>query len=380
MDIFKHIPVPEDFKHLRRYLRLLSPEYKADKNVNCVFIRKNESFIELENSHHMLRYIQMPDNLLLGYNFIWRSYDSYPWYGRNIERGYQCGLWDLNTGERILTLKGLHYGSPLGVQFLDDERLITWGDDFLINIWDRKTGECLEKMPVGIGTRSDYKYPEAEEDEKLKDKLWGQEIDANKAERHKKTQERMSDEDFDEYMEEEAGRLAKQTENNKKYSKHMKGVFQKYGDVPFVKSDTFSGWTDERRKAYVENRHELSFSLKFVLPKTDDNTDTVHATYEGSDPNHIKWKAYDGFSIWDCFDELTDVHAGYSFEQKLKDGRWFVTGETYGMSDKAYIWDGGLNLTMLLLPMGLSSHVGADGQQADGAISYDEGDVQFYDY
>lgn len=102
----------------------------------------------------------------------------------------------------------------------------------------------------------------------------------------------------------------------------MMNISRKYGDVPYVESNSYSysGWSNERRKAYVDNRQELSFNLKFVFPKTDEHTNTTCAIYEGSDPEHIKWKTYTGHNIW----------------------------------------DGGLNLTMLLLPMG-GSYCTADG-------------------
>ncbi len=380
MDIFKYIPVPDEFKHLEVSGRLLSPASRAKEDVNCAFIRKDETFIELEDSHRIFRYIQMPDNLLLGYDISWRCCDTYQWYGRDIDRQNQCGIWNLNTGRNVLKLKGLHYGSPLGVQLLDDKRMITWGEDFLINVWDRNTGDCLEKIPVGVGTRSDYRYPEPDDDEKLKEKIWRQEIDQKSAEHHMKMQAKYSDEEFDEYMEREAKSLEKKKKLNEQYRDQMRQIFKKYGNVPFVKSDTFSGWTDERRKNYVDNRQELSFNLRFILPNTGENIDPLYAEYQGSNPEHIEWRKYDGYDIWDCFDELTEVNAGYSFDQKLKDGRLFVTGESYGLSDKGYIWDGGLNLTMLLQPALNSPFSCAEGQEDDGAISYDFGSVKFYGY
>lgn len=379
MDIFKHIPIPDDYKSLRRYQRLLSPEGKGFKGDDCAFIRKDESFIELESSHAINRYIQMPDDLLLGYNFIWRAFDDYPWRRLKHDDAYQCGLWDLKTGKHLLELKDMHYGSVLGAQILDDKRLITWADDFLINVWDRGTGECLQKVPVGIDKRADYARPEPDDDKKLESKLFGQQIKEANAASHQKTLERMRKKDIAAYIESEAQRHKKSEENREKYQQRMKAITEKYGNVPYVKSNAFNSWSDERRKDYVDNRQELSFNLKFILPKTDDNRDTCYAAFQGSNPDTIHWETYSGNDIWDCFSELEGVNAGYSFNQKLKDERFFVTGEEYGISDKAYVWDGGLNLTILLSPMG-HDYCLADGQQDDGAISYDEGYVKFYDY
>ncbi len=379
MDIFEHIPIPDEFKSLRRYLRLLSPEGRGFEGDECAFIRKDESFIALENSHAINRYIQMPDNLLLGYNFIWRAFDNYPWRYQKYDNAYQCGLWDLKTGKQLLELKDMHFGSVLGAQILDDKRLITWADDFLINVWDRSTGECFQKIPVGIDKRADYKYPKPDDDEKLKSKLWGQKIDETNAASHQKILERMNEKDAEAYIESEAQRLKKSEENREKYRQRMKDITDKYGNVPYVKSNAFSSWSDERRKAFVDHRQELSFNLKFVLPKTDDERNTTYAAFQGNKPDSIYWEPYSGNDIWDCFSELEGVNAGYSFNQKLKDGRFFVTGEEYGISDKAYVWDGGLNLSILLSPMG-HDYCLADGQQEDGSISYDEGNVKFCDY
>lgn len=379
MDIFEHIIIPDEYKNLDRRKRLLSHLGPGIKGDICVFIRKDESFIELEDSHAINSYIQMPDDLLLGYNYIWRCFDDYPWRYQKYEDAYQCGLWDLKTGNRLLELKGMHIGTVLGAQILDDKRLITWADDFLINVWDRNTGECLKNIPVGIDKLADYTRPEPDEDEKLKSKLWGQKIDETNEASHEEILEGMSKKDAEAYIESEAQRLKKSEEQRAKFRQRMKDITENYGNVPYVKSNAFSSWSDERRKAYVDNRQELSFNLKFVLPKTDDNRDTTYASFKGSNPDSIHWETYSGNDIWDCFSELDGVNAGYSFNQKLKDGRFFVTGEEYGISDKAYVWDGGLNLTMLLSPMG-HDYCLADGQKDDGAISYDEGYVKFYDY
>lgn len=379
MDIFEHIPIPDEFKNLRRYERLLTPESRGVIGDECAFIRKDESFIALESSHAINRYIMMPNDLLLGYNFIWQAFDDHHWQRMRHKDAYQCGLWDLKTGKRLAELKGKHIGSPLGAQILDDKRLITWGDDFLLNVWDRNTGECLETMPVGVGTRSDYRYPEWDDDEKLTQKIWKRKNKKKEALHKKELRERLGEKAFAENMERENIRLAEQEENRKRFERRMNAIIKDYGNVPYVKSNTFSGWGDERRKAFVDDRQELSFNLKFILPKTEDISDTTYATYQGTNPDCIQWEKYSGHDIWDCFYELEGVNAGYSFDERLKDGRLYVTGEEYGVSDKAYIWDGGLNLTMLLLPM-FGAYCVADGQQDDGAITYDEGDVKFYDY
>jgi len=40
-------------------------------------------------------YIQMPDDLLLGYNYMWRCFDDYPWRYQKYEDAYQYGLCEV---------------------------------------------------------------------------------------------------------------------------------------------------------------------------------------------------------------------------------------------------------------------------------------------
>jgi len=108
-------------------------------------VQPDNNVLPLEESGAISGIFMLDDRLMLGYDAIWKSY--HPGY---VAAGYQqasspypMAIWDTKTGEKFLTLKGLHTGTPRGAKKLDDKRLVTWARDFRVFLWDLETGERL---------------------------------------------------------------------------------------------------------------------------------------------------------------------------------------------------------------------------------------------
>ena len=63
-------------------------------------------------------------------------------------------LWDGVTGAPLAVLEG-HTGSIEGVQVLADGRLLSWADDKTLRLWDGGTGVCLAVLEGHTGTIKD---------------------------------------------------------------------------------------------------------------------------------------------------------------------------------------------------------------------------------
>ncbi|MCG8490836.1 MAG: hypothetical protein MI743_04415 [Sneathiellales bacterium] len=108
-------------------------------------VQPDNNVLSLEESGDISGMFMLDDRLLLGYDIIWKSY-----HPEFVAAGYKrssssfpMAIWDAKTGEKLLTLKGFHTGSPRGAKKLDENRLITWARDFRVFLWDMETGEPL---------------------------------------------------------------------------------------------------------------------------------------------------------------------------------------------------------------------------------------------
>lgn len=108
--------------------------------------------LELRDSGEMTGFLELGEGLALGFDAAWKSYVQ-----EFVEAGWQpghpagaLGLWSLETGEPLLRLQGFHLGRILGAERLDAGRLMTWGRDHLIRVWDRETGVLLEMLPLPL--------------------------------------------------------------------------------------------------------------------------------------------------------------------------------------------------------------------------------------
>lgn len=108
-------------------------------------VQPDNTVLSLEESGDISGIFMLDDRLLLGYDIIWKSY--HPGF---VAAGYKqsaspfpMAIWDAKSGEKLLTLKGFHTGSPRGAKKLDEKRLVTWARDFRVFLWDMETGEQL---------------------------------------------------------------------------------------------------------------------------------------------------------------------------------------------------------------------------------------------
>ncbi|MGH1403778.1 MAG: hypothetical protein ACRBDL_06000 [Alphaproteobacteria bacterium] len=330
-DPFEHIAVSRDYD---RRARLLIPSHNSPVT-NCSFITIDEQVIELKNSEDVNAYDLLNDDIILGSNFVWQCYCPH------IDRykqppGTQCGLWDAHTGKPLLEIKGHHFGRVHGGQLLDENTFMTWADDFLIHIWDRKTGERLKTMPIGIELFGDHTPPWQKEENKRR---------------------------LDNEPEEAQAR-------HKKYQEEYKQRQDEFALTPYVCSRAFSEWSPERRRNYIKTQEEFAFNVKLLFIDTDQDKGFIDYQYKVSPPPR-KYQQYDGENVWDCFDELTGASAGYSHHEKLTDGRWIISGTTYGTNDRAYVWDGGQNLTLLALPDPYDTGLETITEKPDGGLEFD---------
>jgi hypothetical protein len=78
------------------------------------------------------------------------------------------------------------------------------------------------------------------------------------------------------------------------------------------------------------------------------------------------------------FRELENIEAGYSSSFVLNDGRLVIGGTTYGTNEHVYVWDGGLNLTILLSSLCTcsSSNFEIDGEILPGVVQLSNPDTR----
>jgi len=116
-----------------------------------------DSIIELQESTETRWFYELGNQLVLGYEWSWQCYDpSFIAYGYKPDKFEgPIALWDSQSGQRLQTLKGFHYGDLRGAQLLDDDRLITRARDFLIHIWDINSGELLDTLPLPVELNKD---------------------------------------------------------------------------------------------------------------------------------------------------------------------------------------------------------------------------------
>lgn len=147
--IEKFIRTPTDFsRHQDKGQFLISWGGTAP----AAYIPKLGVEIELKNSAHISNFYELGDETALGVDYSWQCYRQ-----EFLEAGWRrplhpqpMAIWDLTTGKRQLYLEGHHLGKVCGAALLGEGRLITWGRDYLIRVWDRHTGKCLGVMPLPL--------------------------------------------------------------------------------------------------------------------------------------------------------------------------------------------------------------------------------------
>ena len=108
--------------------------------------------ILLEGSAEMSVFFELEDDIIIGADNGWKCYrDEFRDAGwRRPLTPQPIAIWDARTGSRTRFLQGHHFGEVKGAELLDDGRLITWGRDYLIRVWDRVSGACTDVLPLPL--------------------------------------------------------------------------------------------------------------------------------------------------------------------------------------------------------------------------------------
>lgn len=120
----------------------------------AAYVDDQDCIVELQNSEDVWRLFDLGNGYALGYDISWKCYlpefvaagwkkSPYP---------YQMSVWDLRTGERTLSLKGLHFGEVKGAELIDSHRLLTWGRDYQARLWDYHTGKSIDVFPLPLAS------------------------------------------------------------------------------------------------------------------------------------------------------------------------------------------------------------------------------------
>jgi hypothetical protein len=116
------------------------------------FAGENAEPIMLKESAGASRFFELGDGTLLGSVNSWRCYQEEfqkAGWRRPLIPG-PMSIWNGSTGERILALQGHHFGEVKGAEILEDGRLITWGRDYLLRVWDQESGACKDVIPLPL--------------------------------------------------------------------------------------------------------------------------------------------------------------------------------------------------------------------------------------
>lgn len=121
--------------------------------------------------------------------------------------------------------------------------------------------------------------------------------------------------------------------------------------ILIVSSRSFASLTDQQRKSYVNNCDRLSFNVKLMIKAGSESQCEILGPYSRPVPEGMSFKNFlilkhDPYAF-SFNQELEYAEKGYSTHLRMDDGRFVFGGTTYGATGYVYIWDGGLNLTIL---------------------------------
>lgn len=145
-------------------------------------------------------------------------------------------------------------------------------------------------------------------------------------------------------------------------------------NIPIVSSRIFTDWTDDQRRQYIEEKNSLSFCITLMVQGKASPRTEKYGPYKIPRPTAIGYEKYTFphdqtvHRIPSPFRELEDIEAGYSSSFVLNDGRLVIGGTTYGAKDHVYVWDGGLNLTILLSSLCYDCNFEIDGEIRPGVV------------
>lgn len=108
--------------------------------------------VMLEASAGVTRFFELGDGTILGSSIAWQCYrEEFLKIGwrRPLTPG-PMSIWDGKSGRRLRAFDGHHFDEVKGAEWLEDGRLITWGRDYLIRVWDHRSGDCKDVIPLPI--------------------------------------------------------------------------------------------------------------------------------------------------------------------------------------------------------------------------------------
>ena len=128
----------------------------------ALFASESGEPVLLAGSAEISKFFELGDGTILGANFGWKCYRK-----EFLDEGWRrplmpqpMAIWDAQTGVRVRNLLGYHLGDVKGAELLSNGRLITWGRDYLIRVWDQLSGICIDVLPLPL-------WPDSEQGQAL---------------------------------------------------------------------------------------------------------------------------------------------------------------------------------------------------------------------
>ncbi|AFJ02714.1 hypothetical protein Q7C_1565 [Methylophaga frappieri] len=123
-----------------------------DRSKPAWFIPEAGEPVLLAGSAEVSKLFDLGDGTVLGVDFGWKCYRK-----EFLDDGWRrpltpqpMAIWNAQTGVCTGYLQGHHLGDVTGAELLDDNRLITWGRDYLVRVWSRQSGECTDILPLPL--------------------------------------------------------------------------------------------------------------------------------------------------------------------------------------------------------------------------------------
>lgn len=128
-----------------------------DSSKPAWFAPDNGEPTRLERSAEVGIFVGLADGNILGIDQGWQCYRQ-----EFLAAGWRrpltpqpMGIWNAASGARQRDLIGHHTGAVIGAELLDEQRLLTWGRDYLIRVWNYQSGDCLDVLPLPLWASRD---------------------------------------------------------------------------------------------------------------------------------------------------------------------------------------------------------------------------------
>ncbi len=144
--------------------------------------------------------------------------------------------------------------------------------------------------------------------------------------------------------------------------------------IPIVNSRLFGQWSPRRREQYVSTRAEVSFRVTLMTQSDSEDVVTVSGPFENTSSSN---QPINRLTVPEGrltrprpkqFQELENIEAGYSDAFGMQNGGLLIGGTSYGANDHVYVWDGGLNLVILISSLSFCGDFEIDGEVSPGVV------------